>query len=63
MNIHPVSILFLLLAMGAAFGFTGVLLATPLAAIIKAYYEEFYLNKTKQDHKTEKRIDNVILRN
>ena len=63
MNIHPVSILFLLLAMGAAFGFTGVLLATPLAAIIKAYYEEFYLIKTKQDTKTEKRIDNIILRN
>ncbi len=63
MNIHPVSILFLLLAMGAAFGFTGILLATPIAAIIKAYYDEFYLNRIKQDDRTEKRITDIILRN
>jgi len=27
--------------MGAAFGLAGALMATPLAGIIKAYYEEF----------------------
>lgn len=60
MNIHPVSTLFLLLAMGSAFGLTGALMATPLAAIIKAYYEEFYLSKFKEDKLMDKRIDTVI---
>ena len=60
MNLHPVSTLFVLLAMGSAFGLTGALLATPLAAIIKAYYEEFYLSRFKEDKQMDKRIDNVI---
>jgi putative permease len=60
MNIHPVAIIFLLLAMGTAFGLVGVLLSTPMAAIIKAYYEEFYLGGIKQDKETDKRIDEVI---
>ena len=49
MNIHPVSSIFLLLAMGSAFGLTGALMATPLAAIIKAFYEEFYVKKFNED--------------
>ncbi len=60
MNLHPVSTLFILLAMGSAFGLTGALMATPLAAIIKAYYEEFYLNKYKEDKLMDKRIDAII---
>src|SRR2546423_11462578 len=57
MTLHPVSIIFLLLAMGSAFGLVGALLATPLAAIIKAYYEEFYLSGVKEDKEIDKRID------
>ena len=34
MGLHPVWILFALLAGGALFGFTGVMLAIPVAAII-----------------------------
>lgn len=60
MNIHPVSTLFLLLAMGSAFGFVGALMATPFAAIIKAYYEEFYLSRFSQDKKMDDRIYTVI---
>jgi len=60
MNIHPMSSLFLLLAMGTAFGLTGALLATPLAAIIKAYYEEFYIAQFPEDPALEKRIDDII---
>jgi len=60
MNIHPMSSLFLLLAMGSAFGLTGALLATPLAAIIKAYYEEFYLRQFPTDPQLEKRSDEII---
>jgi predicted PurR-regulated permease PerM len=60
MNIHPVSTLFILLAMGSAFGLTGALLATPLTAIIKAYYETFYLSRFKEDKLMDKRIDTII---
>ncbi|MBE9598222.1 AI-2E family transporter [Pedobacter sp. MC2016-24] len=60
MNIHPVSLLFLLLAMAAAFGLMGALLATPMAAIIKAYYEEFYLSRFKDDPKMSARIDRIV---
>jgi putative permease len=41
MNLHPVSTFCVLLIMASAFGIMGVLLATPLTAIIKAYYETF----------------------
>lgn len=60
MNIHPVSILFLVLAFGAAFGFVGILLATPMAAIIKAYYEEFYVKQQGPDPGWETRIEQTI---
>ena len=63
MKIHPVSILFIVLAMGAAFGFIGVLLATPLTAIIKAYFEVFYVNKFEDDKLMENRIQNMIYQN
>ena len=57
MNLHPVAIILALLAMGTAFGFIGVLLATPVAACLKAFYEEFYLSRLPKDEKLEKRID------
>lgn len=60
MNIHPVSTLFLLLALGSAFGFAGALLATPFAAIIKSYYEEFYLSRFPKDKKMDDHIESVI---
>jgi putative permease len=63
MNIHPTSILFLVLAVTSAFGIIGAIMATPLAAFIKAFYEEFYLCQYKQeDEKLEKRIDTIIYR-
>ena len=62
MKIHPVSILFVLLAMGAVFGFIGAFLAAPLTAIIKAYYEEFYAQRYGEDKQLSKRIDNIIYR-
>src|SRR5205085_73285 len=63
MKIHPVSILFVVMAMGVAFGFIGVLLATPLTAIIKAYFEVFYLNKLEDDRQMEKRIQHMMYQN
>ena len=60
MNLHPVAIIFFLLVMGAAFGFIGVLLSTPVAAFAKSFYEEFYLTRLSHDEKMEKRIESII---
>ncbi len=63
MNIHPTSILFLVLAVTSAFGVIGAIMATPLAAFIKAFYEEFYLSRNKLDNiKVEQQIDTIINR-
>jgi putative permease len=43
MKLNAVFILFMTLAMGYAFGVIGVLIAAPVAGILKAYYDEFYL--------------------
>ena len=60
MGLHPVVILFLLLIMGSAFGFIGILLSTPVAAFAKSFYEEFYLTRFTNDERMEKRIDSII---
>lgn len=53
MDLHPVSTLFVMIAMGAAFGLLGVLIATPLTAFIKAYYDVFYLNAASSENLNE----------
>ncbi len=63
MKIHPVSILFAVMAMGVAFGFIGLLLATPLTGIIKAYYEVFWVNKFEDDKLMSQRIQNMMYPN
>ncbi|HVG11412.1 MAG TPA: AI-2E family transporter [Flavisolibacter sp.] len=60
MKIHPVSIIFVLLAMGAAFGVMGALLATPLTAIIKAFYEAFFIDRFTEDKQLDDRIDAIL---
>ena len=61
MKIHPVSLLAMLLAMVTVFGLMGALIATPLTAFIKAYYEAFY--EKKQSAATLKRqIDLMLFR-
>ncbi|MFN0083453.1 MAG: AI-2E family transporter [Ferruginibacter sp.] len=63
MKIHPVAILFAVMAMGAAFGFIGILLATPLTGIIKAYYEVFWVNNFEDDKLMSQRIQNMMYPN
>lgn len=50
MNLHPVSTLFVMVALIAPFGLMGALVSTPLTAFIKAYYEEFYLSRTSKEN-------------
>ena len=63
MKIHPVAILFAVMAMGVAFGFIGLLLATPLTGIIKCYYEVFWMNKFEDDKLMSQRIENMMYPN
>ena len=60
MKLHPVSTIIVLLIMGSAFGFVGALLATPLTAIIKAFYEEFYAGRAKNDKQMDERVDAIM---
>ena len=61
MNLHPISSLIVMLAMGLAFGLMGVLIATPLTAFIKAYYEEFYLSGISTEN-LKKEVDVILER-
>ncbi len=61
MKIHPVSLLIMLLAMVTVFGFMGALIATPLTAFIKAYYEAFYERKLAPA-KMNRQIDLMLYR-
>ncbi|HLN72130.1 MAG TPA: AI-2E family transporter [Prolixibacteraceae bacterium] len=53
MDLHPVSTLFVMIAMGGAFGLIGILIATPLTAFVKAYYDVFYLNAASSENINE----------
>jgi putative permease len=63
MNIHPVSTFFVLLLMASAFGLIGILLATPLTAIIKAYYESFFEKRSENTKLTDTYADAVLYGN
>jgi putative permease len=62
MRIHPVSMIFVFLAMGSAFGVIGAIMSAPIAAIIKAYYEAFWARAARADKALEQRIDSIIYR-
>ncbi len=47
MNLHPAVLLFAVLAMAAAFGFVGALIATPVAGIVASFVEAFYLPRQR----------------
>lgn len=44
-GMHPVIIIFILMAGGEAGGLPGMLIALPLAVILKAFYDHFYAEK------------------
>lgn len=60
MKIHPVSLLFAVLAMAALFGFLGAIIATPIAGFVKAYYEEFYLARQPKGTKQDKVVESML---
>jgi putative permease len=62
MKLNAVYILFMTLAMAYAFGFLGVLVAAPVAGFIKAYFDEFYLNRQPPDPEEERRLEKMLAR-
>ena len=60
MEIHPVVILFYTIAMASAFGLVGALIATPLAAFVKAYYDEFYLARRSPPEHLETSVRTML---
>jgi putative permease len=62
MELNPVFVLFMTLAMGYAFGIVGVLIAAPVAGMLKAYYDEFYLARQPDDLHLERRVDAMMAR-
>lgn len=62
MELHPVFLLFVTLAMVSAFGVIGAIIATPVAGFIQVYYEEFYLARLPADPHLEERVDAMLVR-
>lgn len=62
MRLDAVFILFMMLAMGYAFGVIGVLIAAPIAGIVKAYYDAFYLEQQPPEPDLDDKIRFMIER-
>ncbi len=56
LDLHPVTIVFFALAMGALFGIAGAILAVPLAAVVKVLVDEFVI---KPNHVPIKDIEKL----
>jgi predicted PurR-regulated permease PerM len=62
LKLHPVSILFFVLALGSLIGLAGALLAVPAAIITKVLWEEFYLRHRQPRAAILERAANQVLR-
>ncbi len=62
LKLHPVSILFFVLALGSLIGLAGALLAVPTAIITKVIWEEFYLRRRQPRPAILERAANQVLR-
>lgn len=62
MDLHPVFLLFVTLAMVAAFGVLGAVIASPVAGFIKAYYDEFYLARLPPEPRLAQQVEGILAR-
>jgi putative permease len=62
MQLNPVYLLFFALAMTYRLGILGAIVAVPLAGFAKAYYDEFYLTRQKEEPHIEEKIDAMVRR-
>lgn len=49
LNIHPVTVILLLVASFSVFGFIGIFIVTPLYAVLKAVIEDLYLEPNSEE--------------
>jgi putative permease len=49
LDVHPLSVTFMVLAMGTLFGVIGALLAVPTIVVIKTLYQELYQTRHVSD--------------
>jgi putative permease len=63
LNLHPVSLIFTVLVMGATFGVLGAFLAVPVCVIVKVCWEEFYLLPRQTDAGTLRAAAEAIVSN
>jgi putative permease len=62
MQLNPVYMLLVTLAMTYLFGIIGAVVAAPLAGFAKAYYDEFYLSRQTDEPHMEEKIDMMVRR-
>lgn len=49
LDLHPLSVTFMVLVMGAMFGIVGAIIAVPTTVVIKTLYQELYLTNEVRD--------------
>lgn len=57
MHIHPLSEIFAVLALTAAFGIIGAIISSPFIAFAKAFYDSFYTARQPDDGRIDERVD------
>lgn len=62
MKIHPVSEIFVVLALTILYGFIGAIVSAPVVAILKAFYNEFYGSRHPEDDATDDRVERMLRR-
>jgi hypothetical protein len=62
MQLNPVYLLFFARAMTYRLGILGAIVAVPLAGFAKAYYDEFYMARQKEEPHIEEKLDAMVRR-
>jgi putative permease len=61
LDLHPLSVTFMVLTMGTMFGVVGAIIAVPAAVVIKTLYQELYLSNQVSDPRTlEEQSERVV---
>ncbi len=61
LDLHPLSVTFMVLVMGAMFGLVGAIIAVPLTVVIKTLYQELYQSQQDGDaEELEARSERVV---
>lgn len=62
MKIHPVSEIFIVLALTILYGLIGAIVSAPVVATLKAFYDEFYGSRHPEDGSMDDRVERMLRR-